>query len=1500
MARSLFFTRLVQSVLHRPRRRVSNVAWHGTQTEVCEQRQLMTAEFPSVYETGWSVQATQQIEEVNHEFHRLATDAGKVPGNAVNKTGNAKANFILGGRKNDRFDSREGADTVYGGAGDDVGRLGQGRDTFIAGDGNDRLELGRGRDLGVGGAGNDVFVPGDDRDTDVMYGGEGADTFEFGDKFGFDLLIDPSPEGTVSFQAGIDRLGFVQVGNDLEIRLNAAGIETADTVLFADFWGVPDRGGWVIINNGRHTALGDHVPEYVAPSEGDVIGWTRQFDFGTIDSPLDPNSIRVTSETRYSQTRGYGLWSGDPLERDRGRADDLQRDFIAGQKIDFVTDVENGTYDVTVTIGDRNEVRQRMLLSLNGLHRDEITSLPGQFIMRTYRINVVDAQIRLQLEDNGGTTKRAVLNAVKLQKVGAMSQPVVNERARQDASIVVLTHGFQLPKWTQYLGLADHAKSLFGDLKDVVSVFRSGSAERLADSIKNIAEHIKGLRESVRAMGETRVPDWVFNTASQAAKINREDGTGRLRSDVVPVKLERIEKSNVANALQLWKGSRDFLALDWTDASSSGVAPFFWDIDEAKHREAVRRAGDALFKMIKARVNAELERDPQAKVDLLLVAHSFGTNVHRYLIRKLDESAISRHLDYVKVTHLDPVAVRGADKYNWYHPEMNTVVDAVTSVIQTVGLEPTGILEDQLALSAPLDGQWGGGPLGFFNRQGRVWDVDSNEETLRWRHWNPKSAKIADGPLMEVAYSPGGSLIASSDTNGFIHLRHVDTGFQSYAFRHHANKVEAFEFFPDGQHILSAGAGGALKITNIKTGTVVWSGMHRNVTEVAISPDGTSFVTGGGGGGLRLWQESVDAAFGKTAMQFENTATVSGHRGRVNELAITDAGVLYSVSADKRVLVWNISAGSFQQIQELKTETRSRGVVVSPNGQTVVVASGKNVYVYNAADNGRLVLRQVLMDHVDKVQAVTISRDGQRLATGGHDRTIFTYDLLTLQKVQTNNSAMLAVRDLSFSPDGGNLAATYFNRDGGAVQDLNFTEKVKDKVESHSLSGRVKAFLKLAMGLLTQSAKGIFAGIASIFTSFAGFPLHIALPGVWARQHVGQGKEGYFLRRDNPRASRPGDLGIGKDMAHTENRPFRHHDGVLTIDGRDGADNASVAIIDGELIARRDDYQQVMPSVVVNKLRFFGHEGADWFENDTAFPSIAAGGRGSDVLIGGSANDILRGGPGADELHGREGDDELNGGRGQDMLNGGAGDDLLSGGAAADVIFGGDGNDRIRGQKGPDTIFGGIGNDVIRGGNGADEIHGDDGDDQIFGGAGGDRIFGGDGNDRIRGQKGPDTIFGGNGNDVIRGGNGADEIYGDDGDDELHGGAGRDRLFGGAGNDSIRGNRGRDELFGGLGDDVLQGGAGADVMYGAAGDDELHGGKGADSMNGGDGNDVLFGGRGNDFLFGGLGNDRIYGQRGIDELWGGGGQDILDGGLGKDRFEGIREGVRRPGRRRRR
>ncbi len=118
----------------------------------------------------------------------------------------------------------------------------------------------------------------------------------------------------------------------------------------------------------------------------------------------------------------------------------------------------------------------------------------------------------------------------------------------------------------------------------------------------------------------------------------------------------------------------------------------------------------------------------------------------------------------------------------------------------------------------------------------------------------------------------------------------------------HAGSVNSVALTPDGSSVISGACDNTVRVWNLSSGecTATLEGHTGFVRSVALTPDGRSIVSGSDDGTVRVWDLSSG----------ECTATLEGHSGYVMSVALTPDGTsVVSGSSDNAVRVWALSSG---------------------------------------------------------------------------------------------------------------------------------------------------------------------------------------------------------------------------------------------------------------------------------------------------------------------------------------------------------------------------------------------------------------------------------------------------------------------------------------------------------------------------------------------------------------------------------------------------------------
>jgi hypothetical protein len=144
------------------------------------------------------------------------------------------------------------------------------------------------------------------------------------------------------------------------------------------------------------------------------------FDFGTAASPVASGYTRVSEASKFATAQGYGWTSSYVQSRDRLKGTELTRDFAMSERgrLSFAASLASGTYDVTLTIGDAEYPKRGQSVWLEGQQVDTVATAVGQFIQKTYRVNVTDGRLDLDLRGVNGNSV-VVLNAMTITPAAA-------------------------------------------------------------------------------------------------------------------------------------------------------------------------------------------------------------------------------------------------------------------------------------------------------------------------------------------------------------------------------------------------------------------------------------------------------------------------------------------------------------------------------------------------------------------------------------------------------------------------------------------------------------------------------------------------------------------------------------------------------------------------------------------------------------------------------------------------------------------------------------------------------------------------------------------------------------------------------------------------------------------------------------------------------------------------------------------------------------------------
>lgn len=260
--------------------------------------------------------------------------------------------------------------------------------------------------------------------------------------------------------------------------------------------------------------------------------------------------------------------------------------------------------------------------------------------------------------------------------------------------------------------------------------------------------------------------------------------------------------------------------------------------------------------------------------------------------------------------------------------------------------------------------------LGYADGSARLWDISSEVVT---NVLNPGGSAVTQAVFSTDHFAlVTGSTVQVFDADG--------TNPQTFG-AHGDYAVLSVVFSPTGDAIATAGMDGALVVQELKGGIEVarFSDMNPNLTSIAFSPDGEHIAT----------------------------------RGRDG------------------LLIWNVNVD--EQPRALSATTPWMGLAYSPDGTRLAGLSYDGVSLFDVETGQALhdlnftgdFVRQVSGDGGDaRSAAVAFSPDGNLIAAGRLDGTVWLWNATTGEHITTLNSQESLVYGLVFSPDGAQLVVS--------------------------------------------------------------------------------------------------------------------------------------------------------------------------------------------------------------------------------------------------------------------------------------------------------------------------------------------------------------------------------------------------------------------------------------------------------------------------------------------
>jgi WD40 repeat protein len=335
-------------------------------------------------------------------------------------------------------------------------------------------------------------------------------------------------------------------------------------------------------------------------------------------------------------------------------------------------------------------------------------------------------------------------------------------------------------------------------------------------------------------------------------------------------------------------------------------------------------------------------------------------------------------------------------------------------------------------------------------------------------------ARRAPGRVIGVAFSGDGKVLATASDDGSVNVWDVPTRSMRETFAGHAAAAFGVLFSPDTMTLYSGSSDGTALAWDVRgerrlgrpfrfaPAADMGQGAHTPAqdasTAVAVSPDGSLFVTSPAPGRVTLWRARDQAVLGE----------LRGPSGYVDSLAWSRDGQLVAATGNARqTLVWSVATRTIVKRLGPAGPGGTSGVAFSPDGALVATAGIDGKLRVYALRSGR----QIASVQVSgSLQDVDFSPDAKWVATGSLAGKIVIWDVArrTLQRTIDHQDAIVPIR---FSPDGKEIAS------GDSTGKVHFWDPATGRRIGRTLGGQngwvsSVTFDPSGRAVLTTSADG--------------------------------------------------------------------------------------------------------------------------------------------------------------------------------------------------------------------------------------------------------------------------------------------------------------------------------------------------------------------------------------------------------------------------------------------
>ena len=266
--------------------------------------------------------------------------------------------------------------------------------------------------------------------------------------------------------------------------------------------------------------------------------------------------------------------------------------------------------------------------------------------------------------------------------------------------------------------------------------------------------------------------------------------------------------------------------------------------------------------------------------------------------------------------------------------------------------------------------------------------------------------------ILAVAISNTGEYWAAASRRGEVRVWTAGHLTLHRVWQAHTNSTWALVFSPDGRALASGSWDGTVKLWDIASGALRWSGWHTShINSVAFAPDSSMLASTGNDATIRIWAVA-DGAQLQTLPHPSPVLVVSWS---------PDGQLVASGDVEGCIRLWELQqSGPASCVQTITGHANwVGGLAFAPDGRTLASASWDGTVKLWEVPSGHL--RETLRGHTDWVNRVAWSPDGRTLASAGRDQTIWLWDIEQGSYRAALHEQTPVVWTMAFTPDGQSL-----------------------------------------------------------------------------------------------------------------------------------------------------------------------------------------------------------------------------------------------------------------------------------------------------------------------------------------------------------------------------------------------------------------------------------------------------------------------------------------------